>query len=837
MAMRSMVMSSRLRLIHICVMLMLMIVCGLQPASAIQFGSGSTSYPTALDTAFTLTNKSGGTCTQSANSSKICAELHNDVQSAVIAIQTNLGTGTLTKSAGGLVYSTAAGLAIQTAGTSGYFARSGGTGAPTWLDLFGTANTFTADQYFKSGAPWVDVKGYGAVGDNVTDDTTAIQNALTAAGALTYGGAVYLPPGNYKVTATLTIPAKVRFMGAGREITTLTFTNTTTAGLSCRKNNFIIEDMTLVGPTTPLSGSNGIDTLYKASSPATGDAQDFVLSRLRVTGFYNNIQIDSSVNSWLDTIQANNAWNYGINGLRSQGKWTRISVLSNVSDGLHLAVPTVGDGGGVTPFINNFESFANGGWGINTTIGLMLNTFYVNNDSLGEIRVAGTGSQEGFASDGYIQFAGDNPWASPVDTRFPTDAATLTSPGVLVTSGSGEFALTNVRTFNNNGIDIDDSSGDLTVADSFFQGAGVGAQAGNILALKISGGGARIIGNRTQVGSLFAGNNSVITGNKFENNHATLATVEFSGTITEGTFTDNTIINNNGAGVAVLSSGTVTILRRNNRVLQGSITAGADSLAPQFSSPVLGAGGGTGVANGASATLTLPNAATTITGGGTLALGGFTATVPATDTVAMLGVANVFTANQTISNTAPSFILTDTTASAKSLTAIVDANVAQFRESAGASGSLLNLDLANNRVGIGTTTPAVYSGHTSVLEVKAPASTHGGVTIHTDASWIGGLMFVHGGDDQWSLSSRGGAGTPTYSLQLASLGPGAVGQMVTFMQTGLVGIGQATPLEGLHMGATLNIRIPNIKSTTGVRYVCVNTDGNLTSQAAACVGT
>lgn len=74
--------------------------------------------------------------------------------------------------------------------------------------------------------------------------------------------------------------------------------------------------------------------------------------------------------------------------------------------------------------------------------------------------------------------------------------------------------------------------------------------------------------------------------------------------------------------------------------------------------------------------------------------------------VPLLGSANVFTAGQTISNTAPSLVLTDTTASAKSLTVAVDANVADLRESAGASGSLLALDLANARVSIGTSSPS-----------------------------------------------------------------------------------------------------------------------------------
>jgi len=76
-----------------------------------------------------------------------------------------------------------------------------------------------------------------------------------------------------------------------------------------------------------------------------------------------------------------------------------------------------------------------------------------------------------------------------------------------------------------------------------------------------------------------------------------------------------------------------------------------------ISGTLAAANGGTGVANGASCTLTLPNAATTITTGGTLALGGFTLTVPATGTAALLGTANVFTAAQTLpsgTNTATS---------------------------------------------------------------------------------------------------------------------------------------------------------------------------------------
>jgi hypothetical protein len=53
---------------------------------------------------------------------------------------------------------------------------------------------------------WHNVKGdYGAVGDGTTDDTTAINNAITGAAAA--GGTVYFPPGTYRVNGTIEVGA------------------------------------------------------------------------------------------------------------------------------------------------------------------------------------------------------------------------------------------------------------------------------------------------------------------------------------------------------------------------------------------------------------------------------------------------------------------------------------------------------------------------------------------------------------------------------------------------------------------------------------------------------
>jgi len=60
----------------------------------------------------------------------------------------------------------------------------------------------------------VNVKSEGAVGDGTTDDTTAIQAAIAAAGE---GGCIYFPDGLYRTTAALTVTDdKQVFTGPGR---------------------------------------------------------------------------------------------------------------------------------------------------------------------------------------------------------------------------------------------------------------------------------------------------------------------------------------------------------------------------------------------------------------------------------------------------------------------------------------------------------------------------------------------------------------------------------------------------------------------------------------------
>jgi hypothetical protein len=75
---------------------------------------------------------------------------------------------------------------------------------------------------------WINVKDHGAVGDGTTDDTAAIQAAIDATGGPTpqarrEGGVVYLPQGDYVVSAPLVINrAAVTITGAAPNRTMIT---------------------------------------------------------------------------------------------------------------------------------------------------------------------------------------------------------------------------------------------------------------------------------------------------------------------------------------------------------------------------------------------------------------------------------------------------------------------------------------------------------------------------------------------------------------------------------------------------------------------------------------
>lgn len=111
-----------------------------------------------------------------------------------------------------------------------------------------TNGSWTAE-YLLSAGGILNAKTYGATGDGSTDDTVAIQAAITAANAAG-GGVVYLPNGTYKITDTLVMQSNVTLCGAGKDVTSLTGTMATTTDMAIyaqTETNTTIRDLTIAG--------------------------------------------------------------------------------------------------------------------------------------------------------------------------------------------------------------------------------------------------------------------------------------------------------------------------------------------------------------------------------------------------------------------------------------------------------------------------------------------------------------------------------------------------------------------------------------------------------------
>jgi hypothetical protein len=92
----------------------------------------------------------------------------------------------------------------------------------------------SATTFWRGDASWKPIGGeinaktiYNAAGNNSTDDTTALQNAITAACTTTPSSSVYLPAGNYKITSALSDTCNAQIYGDGIDISIITAWTTT----------------------------------------------------------------------------------------------------------------------------------------------------------------------------------------------------------------------------------------------------------------------------------------------------------------------------------------------------------------------------------------------------------------------------------------------------------------------------------------------------------------------------------------------------------------------------------------------------------------------------------
>lgn len=161
----------------------------------------------------------------------------------------------------------------------------------------------------------ISVKDFGATGDGVTDDTAAIQLALTN---IPDGGTLLFPAGVYKVASTLTCSGKsINIRGKGMKSSIIAFSGSTTL-FDIQPGNILrsvcISDMSLYASNPTVSSGTAISIVYPTTSSWTGK-----------TATISNIEIRSNLSGpalpyWGRGIYLKDCWNSVIRNVWFNGK-------------------------------------------------------------------------------------------------------------------------------------------------------------------------------------------------------------------------------------------------------------------------------------------------------------------------------------------------------------------------------------------------------------------------------------------------------------------------------------------------------------------------------------
>lgn len=270
----------------------------------------------------------------------------------------------------------------------------------------------------------VSVKDFGAAGDGLTDDTLAIQQALTA------HDSVYIPPGTYFITGTITVGERQTLYGAGQ-----------VSVLQCQDDSFnaieVIADYATIFNLRIEGGDVGIKLYGAAPRPCVQTSVCDVTIWQANTG----VQLDGGTDTNYPCY-----WN----------NFDRVLVLQPAVHGFHLTLSGAGD----TPNANKFHACRAYSLGADISGA----GFYVEHGSFSNSFIDCEANVKGTAQGCFIIGAGSNKTL----LINPYAESNNEVPNIKLEAGSVDTAIYNLLSASNGAAIWDLSGGDYTAYNSGF---------------------------------------------------------------------------------------------------------------------------------------------------------------------------------------------------------------------------------------------------------------------------------------------------------------------------------------------------------------------------------
>lgn len=296
----------------------------------------------------------------------------------------------------------------------------GSMAAPDYTASGTGAVTRTSSDKFSDG---ISVKDFGAKGDALTDDTLAIQQALTAYDS------IFLPEGRYLISGTITLKARQTLRGAGQ-----------TSVLECQDNSFnaieVVEDYSTLSNFRIENSDIGIK-LYGRDRPVVQTS----ISDITIVQANTGVQLDG----YTDTNKPC-YWN----------NFTRVLVEQPAVNGFHLTKSGAGD----TPNANKFHACRAYSLGADITSA----GFYVEHGSFNNSFIDCEANVKGTAQGCFIIGANSNKTLL-INPYAESDNEV---PNIKLENGSIETAIYNLLSASNGAAIYDLSGGEYTAYNAGF---------------------------------------------------------------------------------------------------------------------------------------------------------------------------------------------------------------------------------------------------------------------------------------------------------------------------------------------------------------------------------